>query len=73
MNLLPAIAPLRTTAPGDYYLVDVGELVPVAAVSPRSAFHIAMTGRYGHSQQCPSERPMVYQLDQDGELLAVYE
>jgi hypothetical protein len=72
MNLLPA-ARLPITAPGDCYLVDVGELVIIPAVSARDAFQIAMTMRYGPGQQCPEEHPMVYQLAADRELLAVYE
>jgi hypothetical protein len=73
MNLLPAGTPFPAVAPGDYYLVDVGELVPVAAVNARSAFHIAMTMREGMAQQCPPEHPVVYQIDPDGELIAVYD
>jgi hypothetical protein len=73
MNSLPAIA-----APGDYYLVDMrelvpmGELVPVVAVSPRLALYM-VTGRFGAAEQCPPGTRLVYQLGVDGELLAVYE
>jgi hypothetical protein len=69
MNLsAPGIA-----MPGDQYLVDVGALVRVVAVSPRSALQIAMTGVFGPGLQCPPEHPMVYQIDSEGELIAVYE
>jgi hypothetical protein len=56
----------------DQYLVDVGELVPVSAVNARSAWTMAMTARYGAAQQpCPPEPARVYQLDSQGELIAV--
>jgi hypothetical protein len=64
---------LATVAPGDRYLVDLGELVPVAAVSPRDACQIAMTARYGRWLQIPPEQPLVYQIDANGELIAVFD
>jgi protein involved in polysaccharide export with SLBB domain len=64
---------LASVAPGDQYLVDVGDLVPVAAVSARSAYFIAMTARYGPGIECPPEQPMVYQIDANGELIAVFD
>lgn len=61
-------------APGDQYLADLdGVLVSVAAVSPRDAYFIAMTSVYGVEPQCPLEHPVVYQIDQNGELLAVFD
>jgi hypothetical protein len=47
--------------------------VPVAAVSPRDAYQIAMTSRFGPGEQCPPEHPLVYQMDADGEVMAVFE
>jgi hypothetical protein len=56
------------------YLVDVGELVPVSAVNARSAWTTAMSARYGAAQQpCPPEPARVYQLDSQGELIAVFD
>lgn len=64
---------LVTVTPGDQYLVDIGELVSVAAVTPRDAYQIAMTARYGLWLQVPPEQPLVYQIDANGELIAVYD
>lgn len=58
---------------GDYYLVDLGQLVPVAASSPRAAFHIASTGVFRSTEEFPAVHPLVYQLAPDGEVMAVYE
>lgn len=56
------------------WLVDVGELIPATAVNAQSAYHMATAGRYdGPGQQCPPEHPMVYQIDADGELIAVFD
>jgi hypothetical protein len=56
------------------YLVDVGELVAVPAVNARSAWTMAMSARFGAAQQpCPPEPPRVYQLDSQGELIAVFD
>jgi hypothetical protein len=52
------------------WLVDVGELIPVAAISARSAYFMATAGRYG---EAPCDDPMVYQMDADGELIAVFD
>lgn len=71
MNLLSA-APAHAAAPGDQYLVDLGRLVPVAAVNPRSAYQIALTS-VGIEREFPEQTPKVYQLDFQGELIAVYE
>lgn len=61
-------------APGDNYLVDLGRLVPVAAVSAMDAFLIATTSVFGVMPQCPFEHPLVYQIDDAGELvLAVFD
>jgi hypothetical protein len=68
MKLLPAKA-----APGDFYLVDVGELVPVVAVNARAAFQIANSTTFGKEHECPYVHPVVYQFGRDAELLAVYE
>lgn len=68
MNSLPTVA-----APGDQYLVDLGELVQVAAVSPRDAYSMAMTSRFGPEPQCPPENPLVYQIDAEGQLIAVFD
>lgn len=68
MNLL-----LHGSPCADQYLVDVGELVPVSAVNARSAFFMAMAARYGAAQQCPPQTPRVYQLDPEGELIAVFD
>lgn len=63
----------------DQYLVDVGEMIPVSAVNARSAWSMAMIARYGpfeapcNGQPCPPETAKVYQLDSEGELIAVYE
>lgn len=54
-------------APGDAYLVDVGKLVPVAAVNPRNAFWMAVTGILP-----VPEHAEIYQFGPAGELLAVY-
>ena len=71
---------LANAAPGDQYLVDIGALVSVAAVSPRDAYQIAMTARYGpedewygSGDECPCEQPLVYQIDSNGELIAVFD
>lgn len=69
MNLL-----LHGVAIANQYLVDDGELVPVSAVNARSAWTMAMAARYGAAQQpCPPMPPRVYQLDSQGELIAVFE
>lgn len=57
----------------DQFLVDVGELIPVAAVNATSAYHMATSGLYGPGQQCPPEHPLVYQIDATGELIAVFD
>jgi hypothetical protein len=58
----------------DQYLVDVGELVAVSAVNARSASFMAMAARYGGAEQpCPPQPPRVYQLDPEGELIAVFD
>jgi hypothetical protein len=72
MNLLPNGAPDRAMAPGDQYLVDLGRLVPVAAVNARSAYQIALTS-VNMEPEFPAQQPVVYQLDPDGELIAVYD
>jgi len=64
---------LIRAAPGDLYLVDLGKLIPVAAVNPRAAFHIASTCAFGKDQEPGFEHPLVYQLDSDGGILAVFE
>jgi hypothetical protein len=70
MNLLPA-APVYAMS-GDQYLVDLGRLVPVAAVNPRSAYQIALTS-VGFEREFPEQQPKVYQLDSQGELIAVFD
>jgi hypothetical protein len=58
----------------DQYLVDVGELVAVSAVNARSASFMAMAALYGGAEQlCPPIQPRVYQLDSQGELIAVFD
>jgi len=70
MNLLRPV----TAAPGDWYLVDLGKLVGVAAVSASGAFHMAMGDSCGSDPQLPArEHPLVYQLDTDGAILAVFD
>ncbi|HEX3091619.1 MAG TPA: hypothetical protein VHW72_03285 [Candidatus Angelobacter sp.] len=69
MNLL-----LHGVPVAGQYLVDVGELVAVSAVNARSASFMAMAALYGGAEQlCPPIPPRVYQLDSDGELIAVYD
>lgn len=65
---LPTVAAL-----GDNYLVDLGRLQQVAAISPEAAYQIAMTSVFGAMPQCPPEHPMVYQIDEHGELIAVFD
>jgi hypothetical protein len=65
---LPTVAAL-----GDNYLVDLGRLVQVAATSPMDAYLIATTSVFGAMPQCPPEHPMVYQIDEYGELIAVFD
>jgi hypothetical protein len=65
---LPTIAAL-----GDNYLVDLGRLVQVAATSPREAYLLASTAVFGAMPECPPETPMVYRVDQNGELIAVFD
>jgi hypothetical protein len=61
-------------ASGDNYLVDLGRLVPVAAVSAKEAFLLATTSVFGAMPEVPFEHPMVYQIDDAGELvLAVFD
>lgn len=62
-----------TAAPGNWYLVDLGELVGVAAVSARGAFNMAMGDSCGSDSQCAPEHPLVYQMDTDGKVLAVFD
>lgn len=69
-----------TAAQGDSYLVDLGRLVQVVAVSPMDAYLIANTSVTGFMEegeegvtQCPAEHPLVYQIDQAGELIAVFD
>ena len=72
MNLL-----LHGSPCADQYLVDVGELVPVSAVNARDAYSMARTLATSlHAmaeQQCPPQVPKVYQLDSQGELIAVFD
>jgi hypothetical protein len=69
MKLLLHGAPIA-----NQYLVDDGELVAVSAVNARSAWDIAMAARYGSAEQpCPPMPPKVYQLDSQGELIAVFD
>lgn len=58
---------------GDDYLVDLGELVHVAASSPRAAFYIASTAVFGPTQEFPAVHPRVYQIEPDGTIVAVYQ
>ncbi|HEY2361234.1 MAG TPA: hypothetical protein VGK36_08970 [Candidatus Angelobacter sp.] len=64
---------LHSCGPGDNYLVDLGRLVQVSATSPMDAYLIASTAVFGAMPQCPPEHPMVYQIDQHGELIAVFD
>ena len=70
MNLLLP-APLHSGPPIGY-LVDLGRLVPVAAVNARSAYQIALTSM-GVEPEFPARPPVVYEFDSDGELIAVYD
>jgi hypothetical protein len=70
MNLLLPAPP--HSGPSIEYLVDLGRLVPVAAVNARSAYQIALTS-VGLEPEFPAQTPLVYQLDSDGELIAVYD
>jgi hypothetical protein len=65
---LPTVAAL-----GDNYLVDLGRLEQVAAVSPEAAYHIAMTSVFGEMPEGAPDHPMVYQIDEYGELIAVFD
>jgi hypothetical protein len=73
MNLL---LPAANVSPGDQYLVDLGRLVPVAAVNARSAYRIALNS-VGIEPEFPESlhemAPRVYQLDPQGELIAVFD
>jgi hypothetical protein len=60
------------------YLVDVGELVPVTAVNARDAYSMARglatpLHAMAAQQPCPPMPPMVYQIDAEGELIAVFD
>jgi hypothetical protein len=70
MNLLLPAPPHSDTA--IKYLVDLGRLVPVAAVNPRSAYRIALTS-VGLEREFPARPVLIYQLDSNGELIAVYD
>lgn len=54
----------RTGEPGDLYLVDVGKLVPVLASNPIDAFVLA-------SFEGTSEHPILYRLDDKGNVLEI--
>lgn len=58
---------------GDCYLVDLGQLVPVAGTSARDAMSKALTAVFGRWLEVPSLPPCVYQLDSEGEIVAVYQ
>jgi hypothetical protein len=53
------------------YLVDVGELVPVSAVNARSAYLMVRPATPLHAMA--PQPPKVYQLDSQGELIAVFD
>lgn len=55
----------------EFYLVDLGELIPVRAVSARDAFSIAAIGTFGPHVQC-ADHPTVYQIDANGEVSAIF-
>jgi len=73
MNLLLPAPP--HSGPPIKYLVDLGRLVPVAAVNARSAYQIALTsvGTTRGLGLLTRLHAMVYQLDSNGELIAVYD
>lgn len=61
-------------APGDSYFVDLGSrLVQVVAVTPMDAYLIANTSLFGEMPEFPFEHPLVYQIDDAGELIAVFD
>jgi hypothetical protein len=51
------------------YLADVGELIQVPDVNARAAYSFARV-IVGHE---PLQPPTVYQCDQDGEVIAVFD
>jgi hypothetical protein len=58
----------------EQYLVDDGELIAVPAFNARSAFLMVMPGCEGLWRKLVMERlPRVYQLDSQGELIAVFD
>lgn len=60
--------------PGDSYLVDVGKLVHVTATSPRDALELACLPVFGPGEDLsrdPSGEPVLYRLDEQGEVLEV--
>ena len=73
-----AVMPVnRTTAEaaerGDLYLVDVGALILVPAASPRDAVHLANAENLRAYVECCAPHPTVYQLDAQGNAVAVFD
>jgi hypothetical protein len=68
MKLLPAAVRPRVN-----YWVDIGQLVPIAAVNAQDAYRGAMAACYGPGVDCPAPHPVVYKIDPAGELIAVFD
>ncbi len=61
-----------TCASGDYYLVDLGRLISVAAASVRDSVHLAVL-ELGGPEKIGVDHPVVYRLDPEGQPVAMYD
>lgn len=57
--------------PGDFYLVDLGKLIPVLATTPHDAYELASLSVFGPGREIPPKKPVLYRLDEWGEVLEV--